>query len=677
MKGMPLRIDTDPRVVLEQLRELRAADPGHALTAFYTGRAMSRLGDADAHLHYAAAVELDPLLGGNAELALEAYEAVAAAAVEPARATRIRLRFLLYFPLDERADDLYAQLTAAAGWDKAWIALYQNGVRLQKQRLLGDAIPLLRRVVDKCPTFFPAWFRLGASLRATGRAEEAVEALQTASRLDPNARICLELANTWRKLGDAERQEQCLRQALALHPDETQALVDLATLREEKRASGEVIYLLERAVNLAPDASWADASDELLTYLIMQYQLDWRVPVNEPVQWRTWSDPEFGVSFSFPHWLSPVAMPDEDRAAGCLLALQNESKSVHLTAAVHRAQPSSAPHFGVEVHGLESICDGTRELEANGLTWTRGEFRDPRSGLVTACMHHHADDATWFVVTLVPWAIYQRDRAVLLDMLGSLQLASRETLLLSRREYYEELLTRDALNIEALQGLADIMVQSGEFAAAEKLFNQIVKLNPRHAKAHTAIALCLWRQGKIDGAIKKLESAVQNAPEPEVLEMLLRVYEARGSWGPAVKFLRANAKRFSRSTQMQLALAHALLRHDQADEALSLLQTVLRQSPRELDLGIQVAEIYLHLGRPVEGAAVLERYWGKGLDENLDAQVLLAQCFIADQKIQVAERLLTTALQFDPQHDGARSQLELLQVMRRDLHESRRPKPAR
>lgn len=71
---------------------------------------------------------------------------------------------------------------------------------------------------------------------------------------------------------------------------------------------------------------------------------------------------------------------------------------------------------------------------------------------------------------------------------------------------------------EALQEVLNLATQSqqaGEFAAAEQLYQEILKINPQHAQANHQLGVLEAQRSQFESALLRLELAVQEQPESE------------------------------------------------------------------------------------------------------------------------------------------------------------------
>src|SRR5439155_8413899 len=129
------------------------------------------------------------------------------------------------------------------------------GTTLLKERNAGAAEAHLRRATELLPREVTAWTHLASCLIVLGREQAALQALTTASTLDPNdPGIGINAGQAWLGLGNMTAAENCFNAVLAAHPDHPAALHGLADVRREADRVEEAIPLYERALALDPQA---------------------------------------------------------------------------------------------------------------------------------------------------------------------------------------------------------------------------------------------------------------------------------------------------------------------------------------------------------------------------------------------------------------------------------------
>ena len=116
---------------------------------------------------------------------------------------------------------------------------------------IAEAERLYRMLTKGYPTDPSAAFNLGNMLRAHGRNVEAEAALQTATRLDPS------LGNLLGDQGRSEAAIECLRRAVQVAPDYSDATFNLALLLQRKNQCAEAADYWRRYLAIDGQSEWA------------------------------------------------------------------------------------------------------------------------------------------------------------------------------------------------------------------------------------------------------------------------------------------------------------------------------------------------------------------------------------------------------------------------------------
>ena len=117
----------------------------------------------------------------------------------------------------------------------------------------GEALPILRRVVEAQPRYAEAHYNLGLAQASLKRPAEAVPSLVRAVELRPElyeARLLL--GNLLVQLGDSEAAIPHLRAAVAIRPDNPKVAAFLGLQYLQGRYYGEAVEILRKAATVDP-----------------------------------------------------------------------------------------------------------------------------------------------------------------------------------------------------------------------------------------------------------------------------------------------------------------------------------------------------------------------------------------------------------------------------------------
>jgi arylsulfatase A-like enzyme/Tfp pilus assembly protein PilF len=128
---------------------------------------------------------------------------------------------------------------------------YRSALRLRRQGKDAEAVTALRGVVADSPAMLDAWQAMGLALARLGRVPEAVQALETALRLDPSrGAVHLALAKVYEVTGQAGPRERHALAAALTAPGEGYEI--LATLRLGQNRPAEAAEAARRSLAAEP-----------------------------------------------------------------------------------------------------------------------------------------------------------------------------------------------------------------------------------------------------------------------------------------------------------------------------------------------------------------------------------------------------------------------------------------
>jgi tetratricopeptide (TPR) repeat protein len=156
-------------------------------------------------------------------------------------------------------------------------------------------------------------------------------------------------------------------------------------------------------------------------------------------------------------------------------------------------------------------------------------------------------------------------------------------------------------------------LQDGQLPEAEVLFQQALEVSPYDERARRCYADTLWRQGKMEPALKNMEEAVRlSGDDPDSLVQLGRMYFSGGNLTAADR-----AARKALAKQRDLASAWSLLadiEHSQGRyrEALAGYHRAISCGDQSDAIRLAIADIYTQMQRYERALATLnalsERY---------------------------------------------------------------------
>jgi tetratricopeptide (TPR) repeat protein len=154
-----------------------------------------------------------------------------------------------------RADEAEAAMLRAARLDP-WHTQSRLAALLRQRGHRARAEAILRGMIERIPTRAETYFELAELLAADGRATEAVRCLQAVSPLLPRRRPDMQsvLGQRFLRLGEPARAEAAFRAALDIEPAHRDALWGLAEAIHQQGRGDEALGLLRQLAAIESDS---------------------------------------------------------------------------------------------------------------------------------------------------------------------------------------------------------------------------------------------------------------------------------------------------------------------------------------------------------------------------------------------------------------------------------------
>lgn len=231
------------------------------------------------------------------------------------------------------------------------------------------------------------------------------------------------------------------------------------------------------------------------------------------------------------------------------------------------------------------------------------------------------------------WALLQRAR----------ESVARERITDARQQLIEAQRLKPREN-EALLMLADLQVQQGEMAQAEKGYRQVLAQKPREARALRGLAQVLAQQDKPDEALRLLDTLPPDEREKwgglgqlraEQSMMRARAAEARGDVQGMREALESALRDDPNNPWVRLSLARLYVDLGAVDEARSLVDGLLVNKPDDPDTLYTSALLSVQLGEWAKAQATLARISREA--RNADVNRLVSEVDFNLQLERIAE----------------------------------------
>ena len=213
-------------------------------------------------------------------------------------------------------------------------------------------------------------------------------------------------------------------------------------------------------------------------------------------------------------------------------------------------------------------------------------------------------------------SVSTEERGLLVEVQGLMQAGKRGEALAKLKG--SELTAKSAA---LMFNLGNLHFEEGDLEEAEAAYRKAIADYPSFRRAHRNVGVVLVRQDKIEEALKHLVEAVRLGDSDGATYGLLGYGRLqRGEWASALQAYRMAQVSDPEAVEWKAGVAQCL-RHLQAgDEAVALLDEVIRRRPEEPGYAVLQAGWLIELGRQDEAVKALElpRRLGR-----LDAEGLL------------------------------------------------------
>ena len=174
-------------------------------------------------------------------------------------------------------------------------------------------------------------------------------------------------------------------------------------------------------------------------------------------------------------------------------------------------------------------------------------------------------------------------------------------------DQYQKIVQKDPKDAESWVMLGRLNGYLHNTPEAEKSFNQALQVEPDSEDALVGLAELYGQLGDSKRAAEKLKAAVDKNPSPRTLLALAQAYEDLENFKGAADALQRALEAGAEDERLPPELAKDLLYSGQLDEALKLYLQLAAESPRDPEIQLHLAEIYLKKHDLVKARAAVNR----------------------------------------------------------------------
>jgi tetratricopeptide (TPR) repeat protein len=201
---------------------------------------------------------------------------------------------------------------------------------------------------------------------------------------------------------------------------------------------------------------------------------------------------------------------------------------------------------------------------------------------------------------------------------------------------------------------AEDLVNEGKLAEAADAYRSVIVDAPGHPFAHHNLAILLRKLNQIEGAIEQSQKAYELSPDnPTILLSLGLSLEMGGFFGKAENFYKESLRYNPNYTAALNNLGHILDHTERPLEALPILQRAHQLNPHDNNVRLNLANVYISLGRPTEAEELIKEIKTAAAYNSLGITKYVQRDWIG------AKTQFKKALSIEPDFAGAHENLAL------------------
>jgi tetratricopeptide (TPR) repeat protein len=433
---------------------------------------------------------------------------------------------------------------------------------------------------------------------------------------------------------DRDLALESLQRALKLAPDAPWAEKAASFLDEMLRA-GEVEY----PDCLKDPVEWRQWTHEMLG-----------VAVPYPAQAQILPNVETGVLLSF------VDHP-ENRVFYFVVRRTPTPENFERDAFLRQLRKSFQQEFN------EVNLESAEETQLSGLPAFLSEHRERKTDFMLLRAWIFRDEEIFEFWCRSPWVVYRRARPSFMHMLNATRIMSAQELFAWQRRVFEERLASHPREVEALAGLGAAAIGLGDFEYAQEIYTRLLRLDPDNARALGDLGVCYFKLNRLDLAVAPLTKATAQTPTRRLLRTLGLVYELKKQPDKAIKvFLKALEGRPDCELLTLLGGSYESLK--KYDLAEAEYKKALTLDPHYLEAKVRLGSLYGRIKRPEEGVKQLKEAIAVD-GKNIAALMALAALYMDMGYWDMAEKTLHQVWRIDPNFEGAQQAMDDLAVRKK------------
>ncbi len=230
-----------------------------------------------------------------------------------------------------------------------------------------------------------------------------------------------------------------------------------------------------------------------------------------------------------------------------------------------------------------------------------------------------------------------------------------QTMLKNAIEQYQRITQQDPKDVESLSMLARLYRVSHDDAKAEEVYRQVLSVDANDEDALNGLAMVFAERNDLPNAIALLKQVAEKNPDPRTLVTLGQFYEQVKDFSNAADTFK-QAVELTSDAQIRERMADDLYYAGRMDEALAAFQQMATDDPKNLKLQLQIAEIQERKHDFAGAGATLAK--ARAIDNSTEVQYAGVVLLRAQGKTQEAIAALQSLLNGTKKDQYSKAELE-------------------
>ncbi|MBL7661337.1 tetratricopeptide repeat protein [bacterium] len=224
----------------------------------------------------------------------------------------------------------------------------------------------------------------------------------------------------------------------------------------------------------------------------------------------------------------------------------------------------------------------------------------------------------------------------------------------SAKQELEQILTSDRTDNELLRLYAGLLAAEKNFAAATKLYEELMNRTPDNQDNYIFLASLQADHGEVSAAIATLQKLVKRIPDSVLgYYYLARIYQSTGNYKDSDRYYLEALKINPGSESIQLDRARELVMQGKTEQAISICRELIKTNPHNTSAREFLTQLFWQGKKYNEALGELKALQDAGANPN-EVRLRIALINLEKQEYEAAITELSLVLAEEPEQSRAR-----------------------